>query len=52
MVEKDKNLDLECALRLAAAVQSIKVDASTIRDVRKPDTSVLSTTIVKRRHHG
>ncbi|KAJ0112592.1 hypothetical protein Patl1_00101 [Pistacia atlantica] len=35
MVEKDKNLDLECALRLAAAVQSIKVDASTIRDVHQ-----------------
>lgn len=52
MIEKDKNLDLERALQLAAAVQSIKVDASTIHDVRKPGTSILSTTIVNCRHCG
>lgn len=34
LIEKDKNLDLELALRLAADVQPITVDASTINDVR------------------
>ena len=34
MVEKDKNLDLKQALELAAEVQPIQVDASTIEDVR------------------
>ncbi|KAH9788677.1 glycine--tRNA ligase 2 [Citrus sinensis] len=35
LIEKDKNLDLELALRLAADVQPITVDASTINDVDK-----------------
>ncbi|KAK7816116.1 glycine--trna ligase [Quercus suber] len=33
LVEKDKNLDLKQALELAAEVQPIQVDASTIEDV-------------------
>ncbi|KAH9788676.1 glycine--tRNA ligase 2 [Citrus sinensis] len=35
LIEKDKNLDLELALRLAADVQPITVDASTINDVHQ-----------------
>ena len=34
LVERDRNLDLKQALELAAEVQHIKVDASTIDDVR------------------
>lgn len=33
LVEKDKNLDLKQALELAADVQPIEVDASTVNDV-------------------
>lgn len=33
LVEKDKHLDLQQALELAADVQPIEVDASTINDV-------------------
>uniref|UniRef100_A0A2N9FT46 glycine--tRNA ligase n=1 Tax=Fagus sylvatica TaxID=28930 RepID=A0A2N9FT46_FAGSY len=39
LVEKDRNLDLKQALELAAEVQHIKVDASTIDDVRAKDPS-------------
>uniref|UniRef100_A0A2N9HHV9 glycine--tRNA ligase n=1 Tax=Fagus sylvatica TaxID=28930 RepID=A0A2N9HHV9_FAGSY len=35
LVEKDRNLDLKQALELAAEVQHIKVDASTIDDVHQ-----------------
>lgn len=34
LVEKDKNMNLKHALELAADVQPIKVDATTIEDVR------------------
>lgn len=34
LVEKDKNMDLKQALQLAADAQPIRVDASTIDDVR------------------
>lgn len=34
LVEKDKNMDLRQALQLAADAQPIRVDASTIDDVR------------------
>lgn len=44
MIEKDKNLDLGCALGIAADVQPIKVDAGTINEVRKMlDTHVTET---------
>lgn len=33
-MEKDKNLDLEKALKIAADVQPIEVDGSTLLDVR------------------
>lgn len=34
LVEKDKNMDLKQALQLAADAQPIRVDASTIDNVR------------------
>ena len=34
LVEKDKHIDLKEALQLAADVQPIKVEASTVDDVR------------------
>lgn len=33
-MDNDKNLDLVCAIRLAADVQPIKADVSMINDVR------------------
>lgn len=35
LVEKDRNLDLQHALKVAASVQSLKIDAVTIREVHQ-----------------
>lgn len=42
MIERDKNLDLELALRLAADVQPITVDARTLNDVRTEKAQYLN----------
>lgn len=39
-MEKDKHLDLKQALQLAADVQPIKVEASTIDDVRTMSSNI------------
>uniref|UniRef100_A0A7N2LE66 glycine--tRNA ligase n=1 Tax=Quercus lobata TaxID=97700 RepID=A0A7N2LE66_QUELO len=49
LVEKDKNLDLKQALELAAEVQTIQVDASTIEDVDKGISSEVVRSILAER---
>ncbi|KAK4569205.1 hypothetical protein RGQ29_004560 [Quercus rubra] len=49
LVEKDKNLDLKQALELAAEVQPIQVDASTIEDVDKGISSEVVRSILAER---
>lgn len=46
LVEKDKNMDLKHALELAADFQPIKVDATTIEDVRCKFFCVTSVSVV------
>ncbi|RXH93417.1 hypothetical protein DVH24_013993 [Malus domestica] len=49
LVEKDKHLDLQQALELAADVQPIEVDASTINDVDKGISSEVVRSVLAER---